>query len=201
MNEQELFWKGEFGDEYIDRNDGSDFIASKIDLFIKALKVAKDINSIIELGANRGLNANALKSILPNSHFTGVEISDKAYKLLNQNPDVDSCCHASIHTFDTEEKYDLAIIAGVMIHLNPNTLNNVYKQLAKFSSKYVLIAEYYNPTPVSIEYRGHEGKLFKRDFAKEFMDKTGFSLLDYGFLYRHDMKFKHSDITWFLMQK
>ena len=201
MNEQELFWKGEFGDEYADRNFGTQFVAAKVDMFVKALKVANNIKSIIELGANRGLNANALKTILPNIHYTGVEIGEKAYKLLSQNSNVDKCYHSSIHDFETEEKYDVAFIAGVMIHINPKTLTEVYKQLEKLSQKYVLICEYYNPVPVSIEYRGHEGKLFKRDFAKEFMDETGYRLLDYGFLYRHDVKYQHDDVTWFLMEK
>ena len=40
-----------------------------------------------------------------------------------------------------------------------------------------------------------------RDFAKEFMDQSGFKLVDYGFLYRFDQKFKHDDMTWFLLEK
>lgn len=200
MNEQEKFWKGEFGDEYVERVDGSQFVAAKIDMFIKALKVAGDINSIIELGANRGLNANALKAILPNSHYTGVEIGDKAFSLLEQNSNVDECHHASIHELRTDKKFDLAIIAGVMIHLNPDTLPDVYKLLASLSARYVLISEYYNPSPVEINYRGHKGKLFKRDFAQEFVDQTGFKLIDYGFLYRNDPKFHHADMTWFLLE-
>ena len=37
--------------------------------------------------------------------------------------------------------------------------------------KYICIVEYYNPTPVEVIYRGHKGKLFKRDFAGEMLDK------------------------------
>lgn len=48
---------------------------------------------------------------------------------------------------------------------NPGRLNEVYKTLYESSRKYLLLVEYYNPTPVEIEYRGHSGKLFKRDFA------------------------------------
>jgi spore coat polysaccharide biosynthesis protein SpsF len=201
MNEQELFWKGEFGDEYVDRNQGLEFVAAKIDMFSKALNVTGKINSIIELGANRGLNADALKLILPESSYVGVEIGDKAFSFLEKNPNVDECHHASIHEFSTDNKYDLAMIAGVMIHLNPNTLPDVYRLLADLSSRYVLISEYYNPTPVEIKYRGHTGKLFKRDFAKEFMDETGYNLVDYGFVYRNDPKFRHDDMTWFLLEK
>ena len=34
----------------------------------------------------------------------------------------------------------------------------------------VLMAEYYNPVPVSVSYRGNEERLFKRDFAGELAD-------------------------------
>jgi pseudaminic acid biosynthesis-associated methylase len=201
MNEQELFWKGGFGDEYVDRNNGPEFVAAKIDMFIKGLKATSSINSIIELGANRGLNADALKSILPNCHYTGVEIGDKAFSFLEKNPNVDDCHHASIHDFMIDKKYDLAFIAGVMIHLNPDSLPDVYSLLANLSNRYVLISEYYNPSPVELNYRGYSGKLFKRDFAKEFVERTGFKLIDYGFVYRNDPKFHHDDMTWFLLEK
>ena len=62
--------------------------------------------------------------------------------------------------------------------------------------------EYYNPVPVQIDYRGHQGKLFKRDFAGEMLERhANFKLLDYGFAYRKDPSFPQDDITWFLMEK
>ncbi len=201
MNDQEMFWASEFGDEYAERNNGPDFIAAKIDMFNKSLNAAGKINTIIELGANRGLNANALKALLPHSTYTGIEIGEKAFSLLAQNEHVDHCHHASIHDFTTDQKYDLALISGVMIHLNPETLSSVYKLLDSLSQKYVLISEYYNPTPVEVNYRGHQGKLFKRDFAKEFMDQSHKKLIDYGFVYRNDPKYHHDDMTWFLFEK
>ena len=74
--------------------------------------------------------------------------------------------------------------------------------MASSSAKYVLIGEYYNPTPVSLTYRGHDNRLFKRDFAGEFMDANpDFVLLDYGFSYHRDPLFPQDDINWFLMEK
>ena len=68
--------------------------------------------------------------------------------------------------------------------------------------RYVLLAEYYNKTPVDIEYRGYKNKLFKRDFAGELLSKhPEMSLVDYGFCYHRDNLFPNGDITWFLMQK
>jgi spore coat polysaccharide biosynthesis protein SpsF len=64
-----------------------------------------------------------------------------------------------------------------------------------------MVCEYYNPTPVSIGYRGHEDRLFKRDFAGELIDLYGLKLIDYGFIYHRDPVAPQDDATWFLMQK
>ncbi len=90
----------------------------------------------------------------------------------------------------------------MLIHINPDALDAVYQRLYECSSRYIVIAEYYNPTPVTIEYRGHSGKLFKRDFAGEMMDKyPDLQLLDYGFCWHRDPVFPQDDITWFLLHK
>jgi spore coat polysaccharide biosynthesis protein SpsF len=34
-----------------------------------------------------------------------------------------------------------------------------------------MVAEYYNPVPVAMPYRGHNDRLFKRDFAGEIMER------------------------------
>jgi spore coat polysaccharide biosynthesis protein SpsF len=55
---------------------------------------------------------------------------------------------------------------------------------------------------VEIPYRGHSGKLFKRDFAGEILDAySDLNLIDYGFAYHRDNYFKQDDITWFLLEK
>ncbi|MBU1076082.1 MAG: pseudaminic acid biosynthesis-associated methylase, partial [Spirochaetes bacterium] len=110
--------------------------------------------------------------------------------------------HQSILDFKVDQKRDLVFTKGVLIHINPEMLNKVYELLYKSSNRYICIAEYYNPTPVSLEYRGEKERLFKRDFAGEIMDKyKSLRLIDYGFAYHRDNNFKQDDITWFLMEK
>ena len=56
--------------------------------------------------------------------------------------------------------------------------------------------------PVEITYRGETGKLFKRDFAGEILDRfPDLALIDYGFAYRRDPNFPQDDLSWFLMEK
>jgi spore coat polysaccharide biosynthesis protein SpsF len=98
--------------------------------------------------------------------------------------------------------WDLVLIKGVLIHVNPDKLLDVYKNLVSSCKRYLLVCEYYNRTPVSIPYRGHENRLFKRDFSGEIMEHhPEMKLLDYGFVYRRDLNFPQDDVTWFLMEK
>ena len=77
-----------------------------------------------------------------------------------------------------------------------------YQRLFDASHRYVLVCEYYNPTPTSVPYRGHADRLFKRDFAGEMLDLyPRLSLVDYGFAYRRDPVFPQDDVSWFLMRK
>jgi hypothetical protein len=65
-----------------------------------------------------------------------------------------------------------------------------------------LIGEYFNRTPVSIEYQEETDRLFKRDFGKLFMEHFSVKLLDYGFLWGHIYdKADFDDITWWLFEK
>ena len=65
-----------------------------------------------------------------------------------------------------------------------------------------MVAEYYNPTPQMIPYRGHDDRLFKRDFAGEILDSfPDLSVRDYGFAWRRDPNFPQDDLTWFLLEK
>ena len=97
---------------------------------------------------------------------------------------------------------ELSLIKGVLIHINPDMLHQVYEILYKLTNRYLLVAEYYNPTPVTVTYRGNVDKLFKRDFAGEIMDQyKDLHLIDYGFTYHRDPAFPQDDVTWFLMEK
>lgn len=100
------------------------------------------------------------------------------------------------------EKIWLIIYKRCFNSFEPWFLKLVYDKLYSSSRKFILIAEYYNPTPVTLEYRGNKNKLFKRDFAGELLERyKDLELVDYGFLYHNDKAFKQDDLTWFLMRK
>jgi len=199
---QEEFWAGNFGKEYIDRNDGQDLLASNLKFFSAALKQVINISSCLEMGANIGMNLRALQLLYPQIDTRAVEINPAAAKILRQFLDADKVFEGSIFEYPGEESSDLVLIKTVLIHINPEMLNAVYEKMYQASNRYILICEYYNPTPVTVNYRGHNDRLFKRDFAGEMLDKyPDLTLVDYGFTYRRIPPFLLDDINWFLLEK
>jgi len=200
--EQEEFWAGEFGSGYIQRNQSEQLLASNLDFFSKSMRLTRGVDACIEFGANIGMNLKALKLLYPKQELFGIEINKEAAEELTKVIPNENIYQKSILEFEENRQWELVLIKGVLIHINPDELQSVYSKLAKASNKYLLVAEYYNPSPVSIPYRGHNDRLFKRDFAGEIMDKyPEFKLVDYGFMYHKDENFPQDDITWFLLEK
>lgn len=200
--EQEAFWAGNFGTEYIKRNQGNDLLASNLNYFIKALNGIRNVKDAIEFGANIGMNLKAIKLLYPSMDLHAIEINADAARELKQVIPEKNIYQTSILEWTPVRTWDLALIKGVLIHINPDDLNQVYDKLVAATSHYLMVAEYYNPEPVAIPYRGHTDRLFKRDFAGEIMERhPEMKLLNYGFVYRQDPNFPQDDITWFLMEK
>ena len=89
---------------------------------------------------------------------------------------------------------------GVLIHIAPDDLLASCREMFRVSSQYVACAEYFNPTPVEIDYRGHRGVLFKRDFGAFWLDNfPELELVDYGFLWKRATGL--DDLTWWLFCK
>lgn len=200
--EQEEFWAGDFGNEYINRNNSKDIIASNLNFFAKSLKQVGIPKTLIEFGANIGMNLRAIKLLYPNIILHGIEINKTAASELAEHIGIDNVSNCSIFDFNNDLKFEVALIKGVLIHINPSMLDLVYEKIYKASNKYILVCEYYNPSPVTISYRGHSDRLFKRDFAGELLEKySDLKLIDYGFVYKRDVAFPQDDITWFLLKK
>jgi len=198
--EQENFWAGEFGLNYIDRNNSEPLLYSKVAMWARMLQAANNVNSIRELGCNIGLNLVALKRLQPSLKLSGYEINAEAARQAAEF-NVAEIKQGSILEEIKDPKVDLTFTAGVLIHINPEYLDNVYSNLVNGSNRYVLVAEYYNQAPTKINYRGHKDRLFKRDFAGDLIDNYGLKLIDYGFVYKRDNWAPQDDITWFLLEK
>ena len=201
LTEQENFWAGSFGDDYISRNESGALLYSKVAMWSQMLKSANRVKSIKELGCNIGLNLKALHHLNPSYNLSGVEINELAAHQA-QALDIGSITCGTITEPLEDEKVDLTFTAAVLIHINPEKLDQVYQNLVNLSNRYVLVAEYYNPTPTDVVYRGHSERLFKRDFAGDLIDSYGLNLVDYGFWYKRDnVAQEFGDVSWFLLEK
>lgn len=207
--EQENIWATQFGSAWTNRNQDTKLIASNIALFSQALHKTKDISTCIEFGANTGLNLIALRTIFPEQQQYGLEINEEASKILKKNIPEDHVSTSSILEFDpsffpnVEGLYwDLVLVKALLIHINPDNIFDVYKKLYQSTKRYLLICEYYNPNPISVNYRGQTNVLFKRDFSGEIMETyPDMVLRDYGFVYHRDPVFPQDDLNWFLLEK
>ena len=201
QTEQEAFWAGDFGNEYIFRNRSDGLLYSKVAMWSRMLRSANRVSSIKELGCNVGLNLKALHHLRPEYELSGVEINQSAVAEANALGVASVTCGTITEPLK-DNKSDLTFTAGVLIHINPDRLPVVYENLISLSSRYVLVSEYYNPTPTTVNYRGHTERLFKRDFAGELIDQFDLNLVDYGFWYRRDnIASEFGDMTWFLLEK
>lgn len=202
--DQEEFWAGEFGGRYIERNQDDAYLLSNINFFSKALSRTNGFKDMIEFGPNVGMNMRAIEALFPGNktRFHAVEINHQAVKNLHKYFPSENIYEESILDWAPQKTWELVLIKGVLIHINPNHLANVYEKLFHATGKYLLVAEYYNPTPVEIKYFGEDDRLFKRDFAGELMSYfPELNLIDYGFVYHLDPHYPQDDITWFLFEK
>lgn len=193
MSSTQAFWAGNFGTEYHKRDVRE--VEKTMNLWRKMIWHAGTIRSAIEFGAGTGTNLEALK-ILTNCRTAGVEI----------NPDAFTKMAADVGYLSpvldvTPEPCKLAFTKGFLIHVPPEDLQAVYSKIFNASTKYVLLCEYFNPVPVEIEYRGHSGRLWKRDFAREMMESFPLTLIDYGFSYGQDPEMPSDNMNWFLLSK
>ena len=196
--EADEFWAGKFGDEYTQRNQVDP--GNVREFFERALTGTEDspISTVLELGANVGHNLAFLNTWLP-AMTTGVEVNVAACSQLSAVADRAYC--GSIVDMPRLGLFDLVFTKGVLIHIPPEDLPAVYAAIHDHAGRWVLVAEYYSRLPREIEYRGHTGKLWARDFAGELMDTyPDLKLVDYGFVYHRD-RYPQDDLSWFLMER
>ena len=202
LNEQQKFWACDYSEEYIRKNNEFDEA-----LGVQAWKVmfqkASGIHSILECGCNIGRHIRFLNKLLPDAEKSIIEISKPAFDFVTTHYDIKYSFNGPIvESYFASDSFDLTFVFGVLIHIHPDDLLANMSKLYDYSKKYILIAEYFNHTPVMIEYQGKPNKLFKRDFGKLFMEIFNVNIVDYGFLWEPVYaKAGFDDINWWLFEK
>jgi pseudaminic acid biosynthesis-associated methylase len=206
------FWKGEFGQEYTDRNsydqDSWDtFYLKNWGIVKSAMNEAcmgfLDKNSkILEVGCNIGLQLMCFQRMgYENLH--GIEIQHYAVEKAKQNTKGINIIQGS--AFDLPYKddwFDLVCTNGVLIHINPNDYDNIMSEMYRCTSKYIMGFEYYSEHLKEVNYRGNAGYLWKGDFAQEFIKRFPDLKLVYKQLYPYTTKTESGNVDYvYLLEK
>ena len=120
--EQDDFWRGPFGNEYVERNafNLDKILPAVVAKFTEALKSCGEIREILEFGSNIGNNLIALSLLLPKvKDISAIEINEKAAKQCEKNVKLKHMYCKSIHEFEPDYQRDLVVISGVLIHMPP----------------------------------------------------------------------------------
>jgi spore coat polysaccharide biosynthesis protein SpsF len=199
----EAFWRGEDGDAWQERCRLDDkTLASRIAMYTSVLRKTRGISSVFEFGPAAGHSLLAVKTLLPHVSCAAMEINEMAAKLLKENMPSCDVILGSIIQDTPPGTYDLVYTSGLLVCISEEYLPFVYENIYSSSNRFIALMEYYNPTPVQINYRGRTDITSKRDFAGEMLDKyPDLSLADYGFVYHRDSNFPADDINWFLLEK
>ncbi len=200
--DQQTFWKEKYSKEYIARNSNYQ-LDNGVKCWAKMLERAEDVGSLLECGSNIGKNIGILNHVLPSASKSIIEISPDAYGIVTSRYQIDQSFNGPIiESSFGNEQFDLVFTMGVLIHIHPDDLLANMQKMFDYSSRYILMGEYFNRTPVMIEYHGENDKLFKRDFGKLFIENFPVNLVDYGFLWGHLYDSAgFDDITYWLFEK
>ena len=122
--------------------------------------ILKDIDytTVLEFGCGDGQLSQLIKE--KTCHLTGVDISEDR---LQMNNDVDAKLLLNIANSDfLFPVSDLVICSHFLLHIKPEDIEQVFKKMLKYSSKYLIMIE-----PNSNEIQGEwEYYNFKHDYLK-----------------------------------
>lgn len=184
-------WKSSFGADYAGRP-GNALAAENVRRLMRdwgrmlAHAVTPKPDSVLEVGCNIGRNLVALRGFV--GDIRAVEPNAEAVRQARANPALEGVDIREGDGFALpfpDASIDLVFTSGVLIHVAPQDLERVVREIARVARHYILCIEYFSHEPVQVAYRGREGYLFKRDFGGFYLDTfPQLRVLDYGFLWQ-----------------
>jgi pseudaminic acid biosynthesis-associated methylase len=204
-SEHAAFWRGQFGDDYVRRNPfDATALRNRMAMWarILCLLAGSPPRSILEVGANIGINIAALAQ-LSGAELHVVEPNPTARDMLARSNFVDA---AKVHDATGDalpfatDSIDMVFTCGVLIHVAPERLEATCREIHRVAHRYIACIEYFSSAPEERTYRGHEGKLFKRDFGGFWWDLfPDLTFVDGGFFWKRATGL--DDLTWWLFAK
>lgn len=192
MTKEVKLWQSDFGDNYVDRNQiTEENIVARINLYQGSLNTISEENakyvpgSILEVGAGQGANLMAIKRLFDTHGFKhqllAMEPNKKAYAELKKNvPGV-----IKVDNFGqlANGEIDLILTHGVLIHIHPDELLGMMKNIYAKSRRYIICTEYFSVEPREVLYHGEQA-LWTRDFGAMWLDNFKLRCVCYVFSWK-----------------
>jgi pseudaminic acid biosynthesis-associated methylase len=162
-------WKSDFGNDYTERNVQTTLNARQ-NLWEALIPI--DCESILEVGANIGLNLEAISNFHDCELFA-CEPNEVAREKLRRSDFIDP--HNI--TADTADRLqfkdnaaDLVFTSGVLIHIPTDKLIKSMSEIHRCARRWIICAEYFAPSEEMIPYRGQDNALWRRDYGSLYLD-------------------------------
>jgi pseudaminic acid biosynthesis-associated methylase len=179
--DQTRLWKGDFGRAYTDRNtlevEAVDTLClrnyglTRTQLNEKFLEGIPKDASFLEVGCNAG-NQLLLLQRMGYSNLTGVELQPYALETARARTRNISLRQGSLLALPYgDASFDVVFTGGVLIHIAPTDLPSALDEIHRCAKTYIWGMEYYAPEVTEVSYRGHEGLLWKMDYARRYLDR------------------------------
>lgn len=201
MTDTISFWRGEFGDAYTERNaEHPSLLQARIDLWFEILAGIPPLRSILEVGANIGTNLFALKAVTT-AELYAVEPNKAARTKLTERFIAKQVEDGTADDLPFADDFvDLAFTCGVLIHVAPEQLLASCREIHRVAARYIACVEYFSQEPEEKLYRGHEGKLWKRDFGGYWLDHfPDLEPIGCGFAWKRTTGL--DNLTWWMLEK
>ena len=198
-------WAGEFGTRYFERNPITpEIVRAREKLWgqiLNAMLPARPV-SIMEVGAGEGVNLRVLHQLLrpPQHKVFAIEANGGARERLFASHVAGSVLGPEdFESFD-DDTVDLVFTSGCLIHIHPDNLLDMCREIHRCSSRWIVAIEYFSSQPREIEYRGEMGRLWTRDFGKFYLDNfPGLSPIGCGFAWSRMTGL--DDLTYWVFEK
>jgi pseudaminic acid biosynthesis-associated methylase len=178
--EQTEFWSGNFGKDYTDRNTATPdqwnaWYQTQFGITKDALnetflgQLSRDIK-ILEVGCNIGQQLSALQR-LGFTNLYGIELQTYAVEKAKACTKNINIIQGSGFDIPFKDNYfDLVFTNGVLIHIHPDNLPTIMKEMCRVSNNYIWGFEYFSDELKQVNYRGHDGFLWKMNYSQKFIN-------------------------------
>ena len=191
-------WEGNFGKNYTKRNLSSlkemnaeyikNFGISRSNINKRFLDGLDRSIRILEVGTNVGNKLVCLQQ-MGFTNLYGIELQQDAVEKAKTRTRHINIIQGS--SFDIPFKdgfFDLVFTSGLLIHIPPNDLKDVFSEMVRVSRKYIWGMECFAPQYTAVQYHGKVNLFWKTDFVRIFLSdfKIFKCVKEEKFIYKND---------------